>query len=114
MSFIRDHVADGAKVCTDDAVACSGMPFDSEPVKHGMGGYVRGMAYTNGVESLGLMLERGDIGIDHQMIAKHLHWYVSGFAGRHGVRERNTVEQLRDVAARMAGKRLPYCERVRF
>ena len=70
MSFIRDHVVDGAKVCTDDAIACSGMPFGSEPVKHG-GEYVRGMTYTNGVELLGLMLERGDVGIDHQMIAKH-------------------------------------------
>ena len=46
------------------------------------------------------------------MSAKHLQRYVNEFAGRHGVRECDTIDQMGAVAGAMAGKRLTYRELV--
>ena len=49
---VRDHLAPGAKLYTDEAAVYSGMPeFKHEAVNHSVGEYVRGMAHTNGIES---------------------------------------------------------------
>ena len=37
------------------------------------------------------MLKRAHKGVYHKISAKHLQRYVDEFAGRHGVRERNTL-----------------------
>lgn len=42
---------DGAKVYTDDDGAYYGLP-NHETVKHSVGEYVKGMAHTQGIESL--------------------------------------------------------------
>ena len=39
---------------------------------------------------------------------KHLHRYINEFAGRHNVRDLDTIEQLTAIAAGMTGKVLPY------
>ena len=57
--------ATGAKVYTNDAAACRGMP-EHEAVNHSVGEYVRGMAHTNGMESFRAMLKRGCHGTFHQ------------------------------------------------
>ena len=54
------------------------------------------------------MLKRAHKGVYHKISAKHLQRYVDEFAGRHGVRERDTTEQMEVVASRMVGKRLNY------
>ena len=54
------------------------------------------------------MLKRAHKGVYHKISAKHLQRYVDEFAGRHGVRERNTIDQMAGVVARMAGRRLSY------
>ena len=106
--FVADTAAEGAKVITDDAAAYKGMPFDHESVRHSVGEYVSGMAHTNGIESFWSMLKRAHKGVYHKMSAKHLQRYVNEFAGRHGVRERDTIDQMQSVVAGMAGKRLMY------
>ena len=72
----------------------------------------KGHAHTNGIESFWSMLEGGDVGICHQMSAKHLDQYVGELAGRHNHRSMDTVEQMQAMASRMAGKRLKYRDMV--
>ena len=107
-SFVIETAADGATVYTDDAAAYKGMPFEHESVRHSVGEYVNGMAHTNGIESFWSMLKRAHKGVYHKMSAKHLQRYVHEFAGRHGVREQDTIAQMQSIVAGMAGKRLMY------
>ena len=106
--FVVETAANGATVYTDDAAAYKGMPFEHASVRHSVGEYVDGMAHTNGIESFWSMLKRAHKGTYHKISAKHLQRYVDEFAGRHGVRELGTLDQMGVVAARMAGKRLMY------
>ena len=105
--FVLEAVAPGSKLYTDDHAAYKGLP-NHEAVKHGVGEYVRGMAHTNGVESFWAMLKRGYIGVYHQMSMKHLHRYINEFAGRHNVRDSDTITQMGLLAYGMVGKRLRY------
>ena len=106
--FVANHSAPDATVYTDDAAAYKGMPFDHASVRHSVGEYVRGIAHTNGIESFWSMLKRAHKGVYHKISAKHLQRYVDEFAGRHGVRELDTINQMEVVASRMIGKRLSY------
>ena len=104
---MRDRMADGTAIFTDEARAYMGLP-NHQAVNHGVGEYVDGMAHTNGIESFWAMLKRGYHGTYHQMSAKHLDRYVTEFAGRHNDREWDTADQMRFIAKRMVGKRLRY------
>ena len=42
------------------------------------------------------------------MSPKHLQRYVDEFVGRHNIRDRDTIDQMEDLVARMVGKRLLY------
>ena len=109
--FVADHVAPGAKVYTDTAGGYHGMTgFDHEQVNHNVAEYVRGMAHTNGVESFWSMLKRAHKGTFHKISPKHLQRYVNEFAGRDGIRERDTIDQMQSVIAGMVGRRLMYRE----
>ena len=105
--FVGDHTKDGATVYTDEAKAYQGLP-NREAVKHSAGEYVKGQAHTNGMESFWSLLKRGYIGTFHHFSEKHTDRYVTEFAGRHNVREENTVDQMGHVAKGMAGKRLRF------
>ena len=103
-----DSVADTeAMVYTDGSSAYKGRE-KHEAVHHSVGEYVRGMAHTNGVESFWSMLKRAHKGVYHRLSAKHLQRYVQEFAGRHNVREQDTLAQMQHVVAAMVGKRLTY------
>ena len=108
-SFVRDHVREGAVLYTDDARAYRSMTgFEHEAVKHSVGEYVRGMAHTNGIESFWSVLKRAHKGTFHKISAKHLDRYVVEFAGKHNIREADTLDQMAGVARSMLGKRLRY------
>ena len=110
--FVIATALTGATVYTDDAAAYKGMPFDHASVRHSVGEYVDGMAHTNGIESFWAMLKRAHKGVYHKMSAKHLQRYVDEFSGRHGVRARDTLDQMGLVVVGMVGKRLGYRELV--
>ena len=44
----------------------------------------------------------------HKLSPKHLDRYVQEFAGRHNLREQDTIDQMGMVAQNMARKRLRY------
>jgi len=106
--FIRGNVDNDAMVYTDDASAYDSLDFPYESVKHGISGYVNGMAYTNGIESFWAMLKRGYHGTFHKISVKHLHRYVNEFSGRHNIRPNDTIDQMKWIAHKMDGKQLPY------
>ena len=110
--FVADTAANGATVYTDDAAAYKGMPFDHASVRHSVGEFVDGMAHTNGIESFWSMLKRAHKGVYHKISPKHLQRYVDEFAGRHGVREQDTLDQMAAIVRGMNGKRLQYSELV--
>ncbi len=110
--FVNAHAGSGAKLYTDDASAYQGTGREHETVKHSTQEYVRYLKgekiHTNGVESFWSMLKRAHKGTFHRLSAKHLQRYVSEFAGRHNIRELDTIDQMRDVVAGLIGRRLMY------
>ena len=107
--FVVEHTQAGATVYTDAHSGYDGLPgVDHHTVNHSVSEYVRGMAHTNGVESFWSMLKRGLTGVYHQVSAKHLQAYVDEYAGRHNIRDLDTIDQMSTVARRMSGKRLSY------
>lgn len=104
--FIHDTTAPGAQLYTDELAAYKGIRMRHTAVKHSVGEYVDGMAHTNGIESFWAILKRGYVGTYHQISPKHLHRYISEFAGRHNVRQLDTIEQMTALAQGMQGKRL--------
>lgn len=97
-------------VYTDDHRSYIGLPYEHESVNHSVGEYVREQAHTNGIESFWAALKRGYYGTYHRISPKHLERYVTEFAGRHNVREFDTIDQMAFLAKGMVGKKLPYKE----
>ena len=60
------------------------------------------------MESFWALLRRGYQGTFHHLSPKHLQRYVAEFAGRHNIREQDTIDQMREVVTRLVGKRLMY------
>ena len=106
--FVREHTAPGATVYTDDATAYESLPFNHATVKHSLSEYVKGDIHTNGIESLWSMLKRAHKGTFHKLSQKHLDRYVQEFAGKHNLREHDTIDQLAALSVGMDGKRLRY------
>ena len=107
--FVRDNVAPGATIYTDEAAAYRGMPeYKHEAVNHSAKEFVRQQAHTNGMESFWAMLKRGYNGTFHKFSEKHLDRYVAEFAGRHNIRPRDTLDMMQSVVIGMDGKRLRY------
>ena len=109
--IVRERVAEGAKVYTDDAHAYKGLT-NHETVKHSVGEYVRHQAHTNGLESFWSGLKRGYHGTYHNFSEKHLNRYVTEFAGRYRNRKVDTIVQMERTVRGMFGKRLQYGELV--
>ncbi len=105
--FVKDRIAEGAKLYTDDHAGYKGIP-NHESVRHSAGEYVRGDVHTNGIESHWSMFKRGLLGTYHQVSVKHLHRYVTEFEGRHNQRPLDTIEQMSAMARGGLDKRLTY------
>lgn len=54
------------------------------------------------------MLKRGYFGTFHKMSPKHVARYVNEFAGRHNIRDLDTISQKTVMAYSMHGRRLKY------
>ena len=111
-SFIEDHAQPSAKVYTDEGTSYESLDFDHETVKHSQAEYVKGDVHVQGVESFWSLLKRAYKGTFHHLSEKHLNRYVQEFAGRHNIREYDTIEQLSALIEGMEDKRLKYRELV--
>ena len=106
---IAQNVEKGSALYTDDHGAYRGLDmsdYDHHVVNHSAKQYVNDQAHTNGIESFWAMLKRCYHGTFHKMSVKHLHRYVNEFAGRHNIREADTIEQMTFLAQGVVGKRL--------
>ena len=106
--FVKDHADSEATVYTDDATAYESLPCEHDSVKHSLQEYVKGDVHTNGTESLWSLLKRAHTGTFHKLSPQHLDRYVQAFAGRHNLRELDTIHQIQSVRRGMEGKRLTY------
>ena len=107
-TFVESRTRPDATVYTDEHSAYTYLHRPHESVRHGAGEYVRGEAHTQGIESFWSMLKRAHKGTFHKISPKHLQRYVTEFAGKHGIRDRNTIDQMQAMVAGMVGKRLMY------
>ena len=106
--FIQAHVAPDATVYSDEARAYQGLPFPHQTVNHSVSEYVRDQVTTNGIESFWAVLKRAHMGTYHKISPEHLQRYVDEFAGRHNIRDHDTLDQMTAVVAGLVGKRLLY------
>lgn len=112
---IHANVEIGSTLFTDEHAAYNdldGLFFRQERVNHSANEYVRGMASTNGIESVWAVLKRGLNGVYHQISKKHLTRYVDEFTFRlnAGDVKRHTLERLDSFVDAIAGKRITYKE----
>ncbi len=87
--FIREHVAPGAEVHTDEYVSylwLDSSEFAHKSVNH-TETYVDGNVHTNGVENVWSLFKRGIMGIYHKVSAKYLPLYLNEFAFRFNNRD---------------------------
>jgi len=68
------------------------------------------MAHTNGIEAFWSMFKRAYVGTYHQLAAKHLQRYINEFAWKQGIRDLDTIIQMRAVVCGIVGRRLMYRE----
>ena len=100
-----EHVNPGTKIYTDDALTYHSLP-NHETRKHSVGECVWGKAHTNGVESFWCLLKRAHGGVFHKISPKHLDRYIREFAGKHNLRQFDTLYQMRSVMRNLVQKRL--------
>lgn len=110
-STIRDQVAPGSMLCTDEHASYRGMPEHAHRVvNHSAKQFVDGMAHTNGIESVWALLKRGFYGTYHQFSRKHLQRYVDEFAFRlnEGNCKNHTLDRIDAFIQKSVGARLSY------
>ena len=109
-AYVRRYATRDTAVYTDEYLSYRNVTDRHDTVKHSQDEYVRGDVHTQGIESFWSLFKRGYVGTYHRMSPKHLHRYLAEFTGRHGIREQDTIDQMRSVCAGLVGRRLLYRE----
>ena len=109
-AFVRKHATPGVSVYSDGHSAYKRLDgeYRHKAVQHAVGTYVIGDTHSNGIESFWSMFRRGYHGTYHKISPKHLQRYVQQFAGKHNLRNADTLAQMTHVAAGLVGRRLLY------
>lgn len=79
-----------------------------QTVNHGRKEYVRGICYTNTLESWFGLLKRGVNGTYHHISEKHLDRYVNEYVFRYNNRKVNDSERAIQAIIQVGDKRLTY------
>jgi transposase-like protein len=77
-------------------------------VNHAIGEYVRGDVSTNHAETYFSQLKRSIDGTHHHVSVEHLPRYLAEFDFRFSTRKSTDTERMREMVARVAGRRLTY------
>ena len=102
-------VGPGCTVCTYAASTCGSLrEYNCDAVNHTSGEYVRGSVHTDSIEGFWSRFKRGYYGIYHRMTIKQLHRYLTEFAGRAGIRNMDTLDQMAHIVLLLVGKMLTY------
>ncbi len=59
------------------------------------------------------MVKRAHKGTYHKFSKKHLNRYVLEFAGRHNIRELDTMDQMSSIVSDMVGNRIRYIDLIK-
>ena len=110
---IQGTVASGSTLYTDDHRSYFGIArknFTHESVRHSANEYVKGLAHTNGIESVWAILKRGLTGTFHQVSMKHLDRYLNEFTFRlnEGNCQVDTADRMKALFGAMQGKTITY------
>ena len=110
---IHNQIEVGTQLYTDDALMFTdldGLFYKHESVNHSAGEYSRGLASTNGIESVWAVLKRGVYGVYHPISPKHTGRYTDEFAWRlnKGNVKNHTLSRLDSFVGAIVGKRLTY------
>lgn len=107
---VRDHVAKGSKLYTDEHSAYRGLngEYVHHTNHHMSGRYViDGHNHTNTIESVWALLKRQIIGVHHWISPKHLDRYIGEMTYRLNNRELSVSGLVNDLLRRSEGP-LPY------
>ena len=111
------RVETGSVVFTDEHKSYNCLiesEFEHGTVNHSVKEYVKGMASTNGIESVWAVLKRSIIGTYHHVSLKHLHRYVNEVAFRlnEGDVKNKLMDRIEALCCKMVGVRLSYVKLV--
>lgn len=104
---IRENVAKGATVMTDEHGAFLGLQgdYNHHRVNHSAGEYVRHyVLHTNGIESVWALFKRQIIGTHHWLSPKHLNKYLGEMTWRFNLREMDEGDRVNALLAQTAGR----------
>jgi hypothetical protein len=104
------NVSTAAKVNTDEGKQYHWMrnSYEHSAVKHAMGEYVRGDAYTNTIEGAFGHFKRSIIGVYHKASDKHIDRYLNMFAWRWNSREMGEGQRVNALLKSTVGRTLTY------
>lgn len=104
-----NHVGRDARLMTDESYlyrTVGKLYAGHITVKHSIGEYVRGEAYTNTIEGFFSLLKRGVYGTFHSVSKKHLHRYLGEFQYRYNTRKLDDGARTLGAIRKAEGKRL--------
>ena len=116
-AFVRENLRVRGILYSDGAEAYKDFPWLGKhvAVRHSKGEHAkprrRGrklVAHTNGIESFWASVKRAYHGTFHQISPKHLQRYLDEFCARHNIRDKDTIEQMKECVQQMYNKRLTY------
>lgn len=113
MTEIQKTVQTGSTIYTDEHGAYKRLPkkgYAHESLNHSANEYVKGLAHTNGIESVWAVLKRGLEGTFHHVSVKHLDRYVNEFTFRlnEGNCQIDTADRMVALFGAMPGKNITY------
>ena len=108
---VREHVEQGATVCTDALMSYDDLAkdYDRRIIDH-LECYAKGNVHTNGLENFWSLLKRGLKGTYVNVEPFHLFRYLDEQAFRFNERKDNDKGRFLKTIARFAGKRLTYAK----